>query len=134
VTLLYLTEVVWPADGEPTGRPLRFRLISQCATKTDCEGQAERRAKSHAENGFDTSHDAWWGKTGDRVHYYYQTTSRPGHLWNEGKPENGEANQDGDADAQASRTVPVGEREEAGEGPDDEPVNREDRDTPVLPV
>jgi hypothetical protein len=77
VTSFYLTEVVWPADSEGTGLPLKFRLIARCVTKTDCEMQAEGRAKSHAENGFDSSRDAWWGKSGGWVHYYHQTTSLP---------------------------------------------------------
>jgi hypothetical protein len=86
VTPLYLTEVVWPAASDMAGRPFNFRLVAQCATKTDCDKQAQGRAKAHAESGFDSSRDAWWGRSGDRVYYYHQTNSRPGRLWNGIKP------------------------------------------------
>ena len=86
MTSFYLTEVVWPAESAASGRPLNFRLIAECTSKAACEQQAERRAKSHAESGFDASRDAWWGKSVERIHYYYQTTKRPGRFWNGVKP------------------------------------------------
>jgi hypothetical protein len=59
---------------------LKFRLVAE-GTKAVCEMQAESRAKKHDENGFDSTRDAWWGKSGNLVHYYYQTTRRPGRFW-----------------------------------------------------
>jgi hypothetical protein len=130
VTAFYLSEVVWPEDSEMTGRPLKFRLIAECASKTACDEQAERRAKSHVESGFDSSRDAWWGKTADRVHYYHQTTTRPGRLWNGMKPASKEIARPParvDDEAPSSTTG-----EQAGEGPDDKPEDRESEDLPPL--
>jgi hypothetical protein len=135
VTHFYLIEVVWPADGDLTGRPLNFRLVAQCVTKSDCERQAEGRAKSHAENGFDSSRDAWWGKSDERLHYYYQTTSRPGRLWNGMKPGAGKADPHGvraDPRQRPAETSSAGNSEEAGEGPDDQPIDREKQDPPII--
>jgi hypothetical protein len=135
MTSFYLTEIVWPADNEPSERPLMLRLVAECVTKGDCDRRAERYARSHVENGFDSSREAWWGKTGDRIHYYQQSTSRPGRLWNGMKPGTAEAKQDVGTDARLPSTTnpSTGDREEADEGPDDEPINREDRDTPSMP-
>ena len=128
VTSYYLTEVVWPADGVATGRPVNIRLIAECASRTACDEQAERRAKAHVENGFDASRDAWWGKSAGRVHYYHQTTSRPGRFWNGIKPQSaGAAVQPAGEDREAPSSST---HEQAGEGPDDKPVVRQDRDLP----
>jgi hypothetical protein len=124
MTHFYLTEVVWAADSDMTERLLTFRLVAECGTKADCEMQAESRAKQHDENGFDSSRDAWWGNSANLVHYYYQTTSRPGRFWNRTKPRSEER--------LGAERVPTGGQEEPAEGPDDAPIDRESQDLTFL--
>jgi hypothetical protein len=131
MALFYLTEVVWPAGDEMSGPPLTLKLVAQCATMADCDKQAEHRAKRFHENGFDSSRDAWWGQTGDRIHYFYRSTSRPGRFWNGMKPglkpENERAAMEELAGASTS------DREDTGRVADDNPVDRESEDLPPIP-
>jgi hypothetical protein len=149
--LYYLTEVVWPADGEMSGRPLKFRLVAQCATVSDCDRQAESRAKAHPESGFDASRDAWWGRDSDRIHYYHRTTGRPGRFWNGLKPKNPDSQiqkpetleastllkpttpESEEAATQARPVTAAGHGEQPGQGPDDRPPDRESEELPPIP-
>ncbi|MBV9566737.1 MAG: hypothetical protein JO172_01230 [Hyphomicrobiales bacterium] len=132
MAIYYLTEVIWPAGDDMSGRPLEFRLVAQCSTPVDCDRQAENRAKSHAENGFDASRDAWWGGDGERVHYYHRSTERPGRFWKGMKPKAAKPQTPGVGATREGSLPRAGDGEGPGEGPQDKPENREDEDLPPI--
>jgi hypothetical protein len=140
VALYYLTEVVWPAGDDMIGRPLEFRLVAQCATLADCDRQAETRAKSHGESGFDAERDAWWGKDGERIHYYHRTTDRPGRFWKGLKPKllkpkglEPTTKSESQGSSAKPEPTPAARGEEPGQGPDDKPEDREREELPPIP-
>ena len=77
MTPFFLIEVIRLADGSFGGQPLKFRVVATCATKGECDQQAERRARANPESGFDPIQDAWWGKSGELVCCYHQAMTRP---------------------------------------------------------
>jgi hypothetical protein len=81
MTPFYLIEVIRLADSSFGGEPLKSRVVATCATKAECELQAERRARANSESGFDPIQDAWWGKSGELVCYYHQVMTRPRRPW-----------------------------------------------------
>ncbi|MBV9754927.1 MAG: hypothetical protein JO188_20595 [Hyphomicrobiales bacterium] len=141
MAIYYLTEVVWPARDDMSGRPLEFRLVAQCRTLEDCNRQAENRAKRHRESGFDAALEAWWGGDGERVHYYHRATERPGRFWKGMKPKTEKPKSpDVGVPLDAKITAKTEEAslgtsrggEEPGEGPQDRPEKREDEDLPPI--
>jgi hypothetical protein len=81
MTPFFLIEVIKLADSSFSGQPLKFRVVATCATKGECDQQAERRARANPESGFDPIQDAWWGKSGELVCCYYQAMTRPRGRW-----------------------------------------------------
>ncbi|MBV9520251.1 MAG: hypothetical protein JO068_19265 [Hyphomicrobiales bacterium] len=132
MAIYYLTEVIWPVGDDMSGRPLEFRLVAQCSTPADCDKQGENRAKSHPESGFDASRDAWWGGDGERVHYYYRSTERPGRFWKGMKPKAAKTKTPEVGITPEEAALRTGDGEKPGEGPQDKPEDREDEDLPPI--